>query len=259
MAEKKTYSLILSYEGSAFKGWHTQANVPTVQGTLNAVLSELYNKKIFVWGAGRTDSGAHALQYVAHFRTHNDCIPAKNLATILNGKLPPEIRIYRVEEPGNKFHATFSCLARSYCYVLYTGKILPPILHKKIYHEREKINLSLLKECLPLFVGVHDFTQFCYGYTESEKANKTMGRRVDSFRVKQYGDYLIFFIKGEGFLRGMIRTLIGTSICVAKEGGMTVEDLKNSLEGNPLPGGRWKPVPADGLYFKRAHYIRKGS
>lgn len=250
---KQTYSLVLAYEGSVFKGWHTQIDVPTVQGTLNKVLSELYQQKIFTWGAGRTDSGVHALLYTAHFRTHNDCIPEDRLAFVLNSKLPPEIRVYNVCGKDNQFHATFSCKARSYCYVIYTGDILPPHFYKKVYHEKEKLDISLLKKCLPLFVGIYDFTQYCYGYSVLERQSKTMVRRLDSFRVKQFGDFLVFFIKGEGFLRGMIRTLIGTSLSVAK-GSFTIEDLNNSLEGTPLPQGLWKPVPAEGLYFKRAHY-----
>lgn len=253
MAEKKTYSLLLSYEGSTFCGWHTQINAPTVQGALNEVLSTLYSKKIFAWGAGRTDSGAHALQYRAHYRTHNDCLPKDRIKSILNSKLPPEIRIYDVQEVSNKFHATFGCKARTYCYFIHIGEVLPPRFYKKVFHEWEPLNPKVLKDVLPLFKGTHDFTQFCYGYTAQEKLKKTMIRRVDYFYVKQVGDYLVFFIKGEGFLRGMIRTLIGTSLSVAK-GVITIAEIKDSLAGKPLPLKKWRPVPADGLYFKRAHY-----
>ncbi len=250
---KKTYALRISYEGSAFKGWHTQLDVPTVQGTLNAVLSELYKQKIFTWGAGRTDSGAHALNYIAHFRVHEDLIPQDRIRQVLNSKLPPEIRVYDVIPKDNQFHATFSCVARSYCYVMYIGGILPPRFYKRVHHEYEKIDIKSIKKVLPLFVGTHDFSAFCYGYNAQERASKTTTRRVDSFRIKQFGEYLIFFIKGEGFLRGMIRTLIGSSLSVAK-GVLTIDDIENSLNGTPLPRGLWKPVPAEGLYFKRAHY-----
>lgn len=250
---KKTYVLILSYEGSTFKGWHTQIDVPTVQGTLNTLLTELYKQKVFTWGAGRTDSGAHGLKYTAHYRIHQDLLPHNKIKQILNSKLPSEIRIYDVIEKDNQFHATFSCIARSYCYVVFVGEVLPPHFYRRVYHEREKMDISLIKEILSLFTGVHDFTQFCYGYSQQERQTKTMTRRVDSFRVKQCGDYLIFFIKGEGFLRGMIRTLIGTSLSVAK-GIMSKQDIVDSLNGSSLPRGMWKPVPAEGLYFKRAHY-----
>lgn len=250
---KKTYALTISYDGASFKGWHTQIDVPTVQGTLNNVLTELYKQKIFTWGAGRTDSGAHALNYIAHYRVHNDLLPQEKIKQILNSKLPPEIRVYDVNEKDNQFHATFSCIARSYCYFVYIGKVLPPRFHNHVYHERDALDLSLISEILPLFVGTHDFEQFCYGYSAQERQKKTTIRRVDSFRMKQFGDYLVFFIKGEGFLRGMIRTLTGTTLSVAK-GLLTKDDIVNSLAGQPLPRGLWKPVPAEGLYFKRAHY-----
>ncbi|MGL4677327.1 MAG: tRNA pseudouridine(38-40) synthase TruA [Brevinema sp.] len=251
--DKKTYVLQLSYEGSAFKGWHMQLNVPTVQGTLNTVLSELYKKKIIVWGAGRTDSGAHALRYTAHYRVHNDTIPPDKIFKILNSKLPPEIRVYKVWETNNQFHATFSCLARTYCYVMYLGDIMPPYLHKNVYHQRNPIDITLMRKVASLFIGTHDFSQFCYGYTAQERAKKTTVRRVDYMRVKQFKNYVVFCVKGEGFLRGMIRTLIGTTLSVS-EGCLSLDDIRCSLAGKELPRGHWKPVPAEGLYFKRAYY-----
>lgn len=253
MAEKVTYKLTLSYEGSAFKGWHTQKEFASVQGTLNEVLSVLYGKNVFSWGAGRTDSGAHALRYIAHYRIHNNILPYEKITSILNSKLPPTIRVYNCELVDNQFHATFSCTARTYCYFMWIGDILPPRFYQKAYHEVGTLDINLLKEALKRFPGTRDFAQFCYGYSPSERSKKSTVRRLDYFHVKVYKDYLIFFIKGEGFLRGMIRTLIGTSLSVAK-GIMTLDDIDRSLNGSPLPNNLWKPVPADGLYFKRAHY-----
>ncbi|MGL4563454.1 MAG: tRNA pseudouridine(38-40) synthase TruA [Brevinema sp.] len=253
MGEKVTYKLTLAYEGSAFKGWHTQTEFSSVQTTLNNVLSALYKRKIFCWGAGRTDSGAHALNYTAHFRTHDDLIPRDKIVQVLNGKLPPTIRIYQAELVDNNFHATFSCTGRMYCYFIWTGEVLPPRFYQKAYHEMMPLDLELLKKTVKKFWGTRDFAQFCYGYSATERAKKTTIRRLDYVRVKIYDDHMIFFIKGEGFLRGMIRTLIGTSLSVAK-GIMTLEDIDRSLDGAPLPNHLWKPVPADGLYFKRAFY-----
>ncbi|MGL4388569.1 MAG: tRNA pseudouridine(38-40) synthase TruA [Brevinema sp.] len=253
MGEKVTYRLTLSYEGSEFKGWHTQKEFASVQTTLNEVLSSLYKRKIFCWGSGRTDSGAHALSYTAHFRTHDDMIPRDKLSQVLNSKLPPSIRVYDAYLTDNNFHATFTCKARSYCYFMWTGDILPPRFYKKAHHEPMPFDQELLKKAVKKFSGTRDFAQFCYGYSPAERAKKTTVRRLDYFRIKIMPNYMIFFIQGEGFLRGMIRTLIGTSISVAK-GIMVLEDIDRSLAGKPLPNKLWKPVPAEGLYFKRAHY-----
>ncbi|MGL4394551.1 MAG: tRNA pseudouridine(38-40) synthase TruA [Brevinema sp.] len=253
MGEKVTYRLQLSYEGSAFKGWQVQTEFASVQTTINEVLSTVYKRKIFCWGSGRTDSGAHALNYTAHYRTHDDIIPRDKIVQVLNGKLPPTIRVYSATLVDNNFHATFTCKARTYCYFVWTGDILPPRFHTKAYHEPIKMDMDLLKEAVKKFSGTQDFAQFCYGYSKAERATKTTVRRLDYFRVKIYKDHAIFFIQGEGFLRGMIRTLIGTSLSVAK-GIMTLEDIDRSLAGEPLPHNLWKPVPAEGLYFKRAHY-----
>lgn len=253
---KKTYSLELAYEGSAFKGWHMQTKFPSVQTTLISVLSELYGEKIFLWGAGRTDSGAHALRYTAHFRTRTDHIPQERLQSILNGALPPTIRILKVSEEDIRFHATFTCTARTYMYLVYTGKILPPLYYNKMYHDSVPLDISRLKRAMRLFVGIHDFAHFCYGYTQEERARKTTERHVDSFRVKQYGEVLVFFIKGEGFLRGMIRMILGVCLSAGR-GIITEEDISKAFNGTPLDTSVWKPVSAEGLYFKRAHYDRQ--
>lgn len=253
MAIKYTYKLTLSYDGSTFRGWHTQKNTPTIQGTLNEILSDLYKEKIFIWGAGRTDSGAHAIRYTAHFRTHSNLIPINNLKKILNNRLPAEIRIFNVMKETNKFHATFTCKARTYCYIIFIGDILFPHLYKKVYHERETFDLKLFQQAIQLFEGTHNFFHFCYGYTPQERRNKMMQRRIDYIHCKQKGEYIYIFIKGEGFLRGMIRTIIGTSLSVAKN-HLKIQDIQNSLNGQLLSNHLWKPVPAEGLYFKRAHY-----
>jgi len=154
--------------GSAFKGWHTQKDVQTIQGILNMILSLLYNEKIFTWGSGRTDSGTHAIRYTAHFRTHKNIISIHKLKTIINDKLPPQIRIYDVLEESDKFHATFTCKARSYCYFIYIGDILSPHLYKRVYHEKEFFNINCFKETMNLFKGNCDFAHFCYGYSKKE-------------------------------------------------------------------------------------------
>ncbi|MGL5721376.1 MAG: tRNA pseudouridine(38-40) synthase TruA [Brevinema sp.] len=252
---KKTYSLELSYEGSAFKGWHLQKDFPSVQTTMVETLTKLYNEKIFVWGAGRTDSGAHALRYTAHFRTRTNAIPFDKIKDVLNGMLPPTIRVLGVREESEKFHATFTCTARTYMYLIYCKEVLPPRYYTKMFHDFQDFDYEVLKKTLKLFVGEHDFKNFCTGYTPQERLKKTTIRRLDYFQVKKYGDVLVFFIKGEGFLRGMIRMLLGVSLSVAR-GKISEAEIKAAFEGTPLDATQWKPVGAEGLYFKRAHYDR---
>lgn len=252
---KKTYSLEISYEGSAFKGWHMQTKFPSVQTLIIETLTKLYNENLFLWGAGRTDSGAHALRYTAHYRTRTNCIPFDKIQTVLNGALPPMVRVLKVREESDKFHATFTCTARTYMYLIYCGDILPPRYHTKMHHDSAPLDEALLKKVLKYFIGIHDFKNFCYGYTQSERAKKTTERRVDYFQVKRRGDVLVFFIKGEGFLRGMIRMLLGVSLSYAR-GKISGDEIIAAFDGTPLDVNKWKPVGAEGLYFKRAHYDR---
>lgn len=253
MAEKKTYMLTIAYDGTNFKGWHTQSDVPTIQGTLNSILSELYNEKIFTWGAGRTDAGAHAVKYTAHFRTKNDCLPLYKITSILNSKLPPEIRVYNIQEKPHEFHATFSCTARTYMYLIYQDLILPPFFAHKMHHDISPLDVEKLQQISKLFIGQKDFKNFCYGYSQEEKKYKTTIRRLDYFSIRKKDNILLFFIQGEGFLRGMIRSLIGIGLAAAR-GNLHPSDIEHAFQNTPLDNTLWKPVPAHGLYFKRAHY-----
>lgn len=248
--EERNIKLVLAYDGRAYFGWQRQSDQPSIQETLENTLSKLLGESITVHGAGRTDGGAHAMAYSANFHTARMKIPLQKFPMVLNGQLPSDIRVYSAEEVPERFHAAFSCRARHYVYRLWNAPVLPPFLSAYAGHEYHPLELSKLREACTLFVGTHNFRNFAATYPEE----KNLVRRVDYFRVKRQGNWLIYYIQGSGFLQGMIRTLVSATIHYAR-GNMPLELIRGALEGNiELESAFRTRVPACGLYFKRALY-----
>ncbi len=246
----------LAYDGAAYSGWQIQPRHATVQGELNSALSKLFKERIRSNGAGRTDAGAHALCYTANFRTSNRSLPAENLPRALNGVLPPDIRVLAAREVPGDFHAQFSAKAREYVYLVAEAASPLPHFRNYIHFPRETFDAGKLAECAKLFADKKDFAQFSYGYDPDEAVEPV--RTVRWFRVATWRRFgmrgAAFTIRANGFLRGMIRTLV--SVCLNYSvGKVTREEIEASFGGEPaIPSYRKAAAPACGLYFKRALY-----
>ncbi len=245
--------LDISYDGSLFFGWQRQNNQPSVQETVEQALSALFGEGVRVWGCGRTDAGAHAFCYTLHFHCQKLPFPVEILPRLLNAKLPENVRALQAMGVGEDFHARFSAFAREYVYVVWRGAVLYPFFRSYVHWVREPLDYETIKKVCTLIEGEHDFRFFCYGYgKEASKINFT--RRVFYFRAVEKGQWLLFFIKGNGFLRGMIRTLVGVTLQAAR-GTLTPSEIACALSGErDIPTPLKKAVPASGLYFKRAYY-----
>src|SRR5579872_1649566 len=127
------FKLTIAYDGTDFHGWQTQANKPTIQGEIVAVLRRITQESIALHGAGRTDAGVHALGQVGSFRTLSP-LSSGEFQRALNALLPPTTRIFAVEETGPDFNARWSARAKVYQYRLYRGKVVPPMLHRYVLH-----------------------------------------------------------------------------------------------------------------------------
>lgn len=217
--------LILSYDGTSFYGWQKQPNLPTIQGEIEKVLSQIFNSKIRVTGAGRTDRGVHALRQVANFISPSDFEPLR-LKRALNSILPPEIRVIEVLKGiPLSFDARRNALWREYRYFIYNGTVMFPFLHRYCFHLKKSIDLSLISELSSTFIGTHNFSAFCDG--EEEEKNKI--RTVYNFYLKKRGDFLIFTIRADSFLRHMVRIILSTLIDIAS-GKKSKEILIKALE-----------------------------
>jgi tRNA pseudouridine38-40 synthase len=247
--------LTLSYDGSEFFGWQFQKkdDQPTVQGEIHRALGIIIpGPHKPPMGIGRTDRCAHAIAYYANFKTSNTTLPIEKIPAALNSVLPRSIRIRSAVEVPDKFHACFSASAREYVYIAMTSPDPHPIFRSYAHFLDSVPDMARLGTVLHLFRGEHDFRQFSSGHGRS--GVKSTVRTIYYFRAAELPGRVVFTIKGNGFLQGMIRTLVAVSLNYAY-GRVPLEEIRRALdEGHRLNSKHCAPVPANGLYFKRGYY-----
>jgi tRNA pseudouridine38-40 synthase len=252
----RNISLTLSFDGTDFSGWQRQKNARTIQGELEDKLAKMTGEKIVIHGAGRTDSGVHALAMTAHFAT-NSAIACSSFRSGLNSLLADSIKIIQVEEVDSAFHSRISARAKVYQYFFTTEGIVPP--HRRFYCAQlpGPFDLEKARQCLPFILGRHDFASF--EATGSRDKGKTGGRgalreifSVSLSPVENPSPEYLFEICGNGFLRKMVRNIVGTLIEVGQH-RMTVADFADVLQrkDRSLAG---PTAPACGLFLKKVYY-----
>ena len=243
---------VIAYDGSCFKGWQIQPGEKTVQDSLESAIEKIAGKKIKVHGAGRTDSGVHALGQVAHFDAPlGSKMSADDWHRALNVNLPPTIRVLSSEPVKKDFHARFSAKSKTYKYVMDTSLILGPHKFLRTWHHPKKINISKLKEACSLYEGTHDFASFAVNRGDG-KDIKTE-RTIFSVEVNSdQEDTLIMSFSGNGFLYKMVRLLVGAAVRVA-EGKKDVDWIREMLQ-NPGKSKCQYCAKPDGLYLEKVVY-----
>jgi tRNA pseudouridine38-40 synthase len=247
--------IMIAYDGRPYQGWQSQVGGNTVQDFLHRALEEVAKQPVKLQGAGRTDTGVHALGQVAHF----DPPPGLtmnpfNWVPALNTKLPATIRVLACEEVASEFHARFSAVAKTYHYDLCTEPILPPLKAGLAWHLPRLFDADVLDQALRLLEGRHDFQAFAANRgTETPDTDwtrtlhqATLTTLADGYRITWHGD---------GFLYKMVRLLTGAAIHAA-QGRLRLDDLKALLDQpRGLPWGK-SPLcaPPDGLFLERVHY-----
>jgi tRNA pseudouridine38-40 synthase len=248
------FRLTIAYDGTDFHGWQIQANKPTVQGEIVAVLRRLTQENVQLPGAGRTDAGVHALGQVASFRTQS-ALSAGEFQRALNALLSPAIRIVSAEETGPDFSARWSAKGKVYRYRLYRGKVVPPMLWRYVLHYPFPLDEEAMKEAAAKFVGVHDFSSFAASTgSEDDDKERNMEREIYSTELKRTddGEELWFTVHGRSFLRYMVRKMVGTLLDVGR-GKLspadieTLYELKDRSKSGPT-------VPPQGLFMVRVDH-----
>ena len=224
--------------------------MPTIQSALEEVLATIEGGPVAVHGSGRTDAGVHALAQVAAFSLENP-IPVDNLRRAMNRLLPRSIRILDAEDVAAEFHPRFGARAKTYQYRLWREAICPPFDRFYVCHHPYPLNEEAMIAAAPLFEGAHDFSSFASA-DESDGSGRSKVRTIYASSAWRDGPRLLYQVRGSGFLKHMVRNMVGVLLEVGK-GNMTVGDICARLEPSrgiaPGPG-----APARGLFLMNVEY-----
>jgi tRNA pseudouridine38-40 synthase len=242
--------LLLSYDGTEYNGWQVQPGLPTIQGALEAAFLEIEKEPVHVAGSGRTDAGVHALAQVAAVSIRNP-IPTPNLKKALNRLLPPDIRVTAVEEAALDFHPRFDALSKTYEYRLYRGEVCPPFDRRYVHHHPYPLDQEAFLACAPLLEGEFDFSCFAAS-DDRDSEGKSKVRRIFRSRAAESGELLTYRVTGSGFLKHMVRNIVGT-LLEAGKGNVDAEKLRWYLSAPPrVKAG--PTAPACGLFLREVQY-----
>ena len=248
----KNIKLTLAYDGSVFHGWQIQPGVPTIQQTLVDVARKITQEKIFLHGASRTDAGVHALGQVAHFKTQSP-LGALEFQRAFNALLPAQIRVMQAEEVGPEFHARWQSRAKTYQYRIFRGRVVSPFQYGRALHHPWPLDEAAMSEAARLFEGEHDFSSFAASSgSEDDDRDRNMVRVIyRSEMCREYAE-LVYTVRGQSFLRYMVRKMVGTLLDVGKrrlrpENIPEIFAAKDRSRSGPT-------VPAEGLYLVSIEY-----
>lgn len=246
------YAFLIEYDGSPFRGWQIQADQPSVQGRIEEALANIGEPGCSVVGAGRTDSGVHALGMVAHVHLSRDWDPFR-LSEALNYHLRPDpIAILRAASVAADFHARFDALSRAYLYRILHRRAPLTLGADQVWRIGHGLQLAPMQEAVRFLVGKHDFTTFRSSFCQAKSPVKTL----DQAEIRQiegpWGAETQFRFKARSFLHNQIRSFVGTLEKVGN-GSWPPERVAKALAARDRAA--CGPVaPPDGLYFLAADY-----
>ena len=232
----------LAYDGGGFHGWQVQPGLPTIQGILEEIVSGMESRPVHVAGSGRTDAGVHALEQVAAFSIENP-IPVANLLRAVNRLLPPAIRVISAEEAAAEFHPRFDAKAKTYEYRIVRGPVCSPFEWPYVHHFPYPLDEERMRRLAGMFVGEHDFTAFAAA-DDRDAEGKSKVRSVFASTLDRREERLTYRIRGSGFLKHMVRNIVGT----------LVEAGKGNIADDRLPEKSGPTAPPKGLFLVSVEY-----
>jgi len=242
------YRAIVAYVGTGFHGWQIQRNAPrTVQAALEAAVGRLARERVRVEGASRTDAGVHADGQVAHFDLPRRREP-RAVRDAANDALPDDVRILAVEEADPDFHARFDARWKEYRYRWSRSAVIAPGDAPFTAPVSPRADAARMAEAARSIVGTRDFRVFAVG----PRADESTMRTLHSVTIEEEGDLLTALFRGDGFLRGMVRSLSGVLADVAR--GRVPPDRAAELLATGNRRLLSAKAPAKGLTLERVSY-----
>jgi tRNA pseudouridine38-40 synthase len=242
--------ITVAYDGTAYKGWQVQPGLPTVQAALESVFAEIEKAPVHVAGSGRTDAGVHALAQVAAVSIENP-IPPANLKKALNRLLPHDIRVTAVQEVHESFHPRYDALSKTYEYRIMRAEVCSPFLRSYVHHHPFPMIDSAFIDAARFFEGEHDFSAFAAADVRDAMGRSNV-RRIFHSTAERHSDLLIYRVTGSGFLKHMVRNIVGTLIEAGK--GNAVPERIQWLLSAPSGVRATPTAPAQGLFLLEVHY-----
>ena len=242
------WRLTIEYDGGPFMGWQRQDNGPSVQGQVESAIFRMTGELASVHGAGRTDSGVHALAMSAHVDIAKT-LTAHRLRDGLNALVRPDpIAILATSEVGDDWHARFSCIGRRYEYRILNRRAPPAIERGRVWHIATPLDVEAMAEGAAILVGRHDFTTFRSVQCQSKSPVKTLDR-LDIIRD---GEHIRIAAAARSFLHHQVRSMVGCVVMVGR-GQWSLADIRQALDARDR-AALGLNAPPDGLYFVEAVY-----
>ncbi len=241
------YKLTIRYDGSRYFGWERQPGRETIQGKLEAVLSEMAGSPVEVIGAGRTDAGVHAAAMIANVHLSTKLTPDA-IRDYLNHYLPDDIAVDEVKVAADGFHARYKATGKLYTYTCYFGQLKPIFDRKFLTILDHEPDMGRMQAAAAHLIGEHDFRSFC----TNPKMKKSTFRTVDSIEIVRKKDRILFKVHGNGFLQNMVRVIVGTLLEVG-QGKREPEDIPGILDARDRTKAGYT-APAKGLCLTRVDY-----
>lgn len=244
----RNLKMTIEYDGSRYRGWQKQVgDIPTIQGKIENVLSKLTGEDIQVIGCGRTDTGVHAENYIANFKTEST-LTTDAILDYLYEYLPEDIVVKSMKDTSDRFHARYNVKSKTYVYRINNNKFRNVFMRKYTYHTDLEIDIDAMKKASKALIGTHDFQSF----TSLKPKTKSTIRTINYIDIKEYDGIIQIEVNGNSFLWNMVRIIAGTLLDVGTH-KLQVSDVKRILD--EMKRSEAGPIAqAKGLTLKSLEY-----